>query len=408
MSPHKKIFSYLFSSTCLLGLSLNSAHAQLPSLPIEQLSAANGSINIVDAKVHDVDNTTALVGRAVYNFDGQRWNFTQNLPLPAAPAGFLELDGAARLRFANTGDIDGNRIAVTGAFVSAVGGAGGGAFAATVPFFATYTLRGKRWREESVTILPDITTSSIRANLVDDIALDGDQIVIGDVETLVDSNTFDRSGARGVADVYNRLGKNWAFITRLHPDQVERFDWFGKNVAIEGSVIAVAAEATRDPDGVVYVFDNLVLNSVITAAEPGFSEDFGQSVNIDNGRIAVASNFADRGAVYLFERQSSMFRQTARLAPAEDDEYNVYDSNAILSGDTVVLITNGLDLTRRFFSPGPFRISIFNTDSYELEGTFVGQFLNNSTTGNNLLGFDNGLGLISAPNRRTVFGIDIR
>lgn len=197
---------------------------------------------------------------------------------------------------------------------------------------------GARWDDDngvqsgSAYIFDALTGAQLHKLVPSDGAVDynfGHSISIHDgivgVGAHYDGENGFRSGAAYLFDA-----STGAFIRKiLAPDGVAS-DEFGYSIAVGDGVVAVGA--IKDDDvtansGSVYIF-NLTdgsLNRKIIASDPGLADQFGFSVAIDNGILAVGSNQDnignnDNGSAYLFDIATGdeLFKLTASDTARED------------------------------------------------------------------------------------------
>jgi hypothetical protein len=131
------------------------------------------------------------------------------------------------------------------------------------------------------------------------VAIDGNRAIIGARQS------SDISTDPGVAYVYEKVEGRWQQVAMLKSPVADR-GAFGSKVAIDGDTIVVAAQglATADEDdeydntGAVYVFTgggaSWSLQGTITPRDEQLNDGFGQLVDIDGDRIAVASRPTSR------------------------------------------------------------------------------------------------------------------
>jgi hypothetical protein len=235
------------------------------------------------------------------------------------------------------------------------------------------------------------------------VALDGDRLLIG---ALLDDDRGDRSGS---AYVFERDANGiWFQTAKLLASDGDRDDSFGSAAALQGDTAFVGAEG-RDGGGAVYVFrvtggvwretqrlttsstfrfgrvlaissDVLVVGAPfeteeepyqgaahvferdesgrwvhrarLLAADPHPGDQFGRSVAIDGGIIAVGSEHDHRrrnpggaGAAYVFERdQNGQWVQTAELLSEEDRPLDSLGNTVAVDGERVLSGAPGADI----------------------------------------------------------------
>lgn len=155
----------------------------------------------------------------------------------------------------------------------------------------------------------------------------GESVAVGDgviaVGAPYDSTIDDRAGV-----VYLYDQHTGAFLMELRPDDLESLDEFGASVDIDAGVLAVGCKYVDDGDiggtGGVYLYalpsGELIRKQV--SPTPGQSDEFGWDVHLDDGLLLVGSPRDDdyqvgRGAGFLFDVQSGAYLRT--FIPSEAD-----------------------------------------------------------------------------------------
>ncbi|MEZ6242434.1 MAG: GC-type dockerin domain-anchored protein [Phycisphaerales bacterium] len=171
------------------------------------------------------------------------------------------------------------------------------------------------------------------------IAIDGDLVVVG--AWRADPNG-DRSGAAYVFDV-----ATGAQIMKLLPDDGAASDGFGYDVAIDADLIAVSSIAAADPEsaqtGAVYLFDRdtLMQSDKIQPDDLADGDQFGYSIALDDGVLAVGAPFVQdsarpSGAVYLFDTSDShLLHRVPHPVGANGGQFGcavAVDAGALLAG----------------------------------------------------------------------------
>jgi hypothetical protein len=155
----------------------------------------------------------------------------------------------------------------------------------------------------------------------------GESISVGDgiiaVGAPYDSTIENRAGV-----VYLYDQHTGAFLMELRPDDLESLDEFGASVDIDAGVLAVGCKYVDDGDfsgtGGVYLYalpsGELIRKQV--SPTPGQTDEFGWDVHLDDGLLLVGSPRDDdhqvgRGAGFLFDVQSGAYLRT--FLPSEAD-----------------------------------------------------------------------------------------
>ncbi len=141
----------------------------------------------------------------------------------------------------------------------------------------------------------------------------------------------------------------WQPLGKLTPSEAGRRDRFGYNIALHNQLLVVSAQLSDLDDldeGAAYVFEyngtSWNEQAKLIAGDPDRDDEFGRSVAISDGTIAIGAWQDDEGAnnagaVYLFEREDGEFKQVDKLI-AEDASENALFGNAIaLDGDRLAV-----------------------------------------------------------------------
>lgn len=173
----------------------------------------------------------------------------------------------------------------------------------------------------------------------------------------------------GQAFIYVRQGDSWVLEARLTSSDRADWDEFGSSVAIDGDLAAVGATcvtgAYGDCTGEAYVFERdpgtgkwsevyKILAADADARDLGADPYFGQSIDLDGGRLVVSAYksepgyYNDTGSVYLFEQQGdgswapatvNTDGSPSNLVLEADTQYqeDQFGINCRISGDTIVV-----------------------------------------------------------------------
>lgn len=147
----------------------------------------------------------------------------------------------------------------------------------------------------------------------------------------------------GCVYVFQRAGSTWQQTQLLVASDAQSQDYLGFSIAVENDVLVAGAFGRDDLTGVVYVFRN---NGGVWTQEASFTgEDtinfnyFGESVAISGGTIVVGAAVQERGtgAAYVFEQVGGVWTQTAKLLSPEPGETDQFGSTVEIDGDTIVV-----------------------------------------------------------------------
>ena len=143
----------------------------------------------------------------------------------------------------------------------------------------------------------------------------------------------DLNASAGAVFVYNRENNGSYSLNQTLDNFSNSGDIFGWDISVDDQVVAISSlEANTSNSGKVSLFDK---NGGAWNFHSSFSSDdnqsedrFGFDIDLRGGRLLVGApkadaNGTDSGAAYIFERNSSVWVQTAKLSPsglsAEDE-----------------------------------------------------------------------------------------
>jgi hypothetical protein len=134
--------------------------------------------------------------------------------------------------------------------------------------------------------------------VITSIAIDGDTAVVG----YLDQSTG------GSAAVYERSGTTWTLAAPLTGSDTLPTNQFGASAGIHGDTIYVGAPAANSNQGAVYVFQRQSgawgETAKLVPASPVANGQFGETLAVDGATLAVGANasVADAaGSLYLFD-----------------------------------------------------------------------------------------------------------
>lgn len=230
------------------------------------------------------------------------------------------------------------------------------------------------------------------------VAISGDTVIVGAPEYI-------GLNQRGAAYVFRRVSGTWQQITLLRAWDTSSFERFGRSVALDGDVAAVASlwQHPQQPSNLrasVYLFRNPGSSpwtnvAKLTAADIGATRLYQDQIALRDGTLAVAgtvpseSIWGSKSSIYLLREQSpSQWRPAAVLTPQALSEVWSVLSFAF-DGDTVVMggqVPFGP-------APGPRRTFLFRaTDPERLHWHQFGVLADGDTANGNLQSLKSAVG----------------
>ena len=165
----------------------------------------------------------------------------------------------------------------------------------------------------------------------------------------------------GEVYVYEQSGAAWKLNTTLAPPELTELDSFGRDLAVDGNVLAVSAQQvlTRKP-GSVYVFrrrdalpsmdagSTWVQTAKLVPLDGAPGDGFGVRLALAGDTLVAGAPMHDNGtgAAYVFEadnsgasksRKNSTWRQRAKLIPISAAPKEHFGSNVAIERDTVAV-----------------------------------------------------------------------
>ncbi|MGK0249064.1 MAG: hypothetical protein ACI910_001799 [Oleispira sp.] len=192
------------------------------------------------------------------------------------------------------------------------------------------------------------------------VAVDGDTLVVGAVgeDSSADAEqNDDGASAAGAVYVFTRVDSTWRQQAYLKASNAESNDLFGHSVALDGDTLVVGAigedsvggESNNDAAGAgaVYVFTRVDSDwrqqATLKASNAESNDEFGYSVALDGETLGVGAKGEGNsaGAVYVFIRVDSDWRQQANLKANNTGRFDTFGQSVALDGDTLVVGANG-------------------------------------------------------------------
>lgn len=200
-------------------------------------------------------------------------------------------------------------------------------------------------------------------------------------------------------------------LMKLLPSDGQASAEFGYSIAIDNDIIAVGARGDNENGtmaGAAYLFDastGLELMKLLPS-DGAAGDEFGNSISIDNGVVAVgawrADEFGDAsGAAYLFD--ASTGNQIIKLLPDTGNNYQTFgvsiavDSGIVAVGArTFFVLGEGYTFAKAYlFDVAGNQFNVLQPDILNLNGDLGGHFAD-------CIDIDNGLVAVGAPFRSVI------
>ncbi|MFN7783360.1 MAG: FG-GAP repeat protein [Lysobacterales bacterium] len=289
--------------------------------------AVAGDTALVGAPFDDVGSNIDQGSAFVFRRSGNAWLLRAKL---------VAEDGASGDRFGHAVAVSGDT-ALVGAYLHSVGSA------AEQGSTYVFTRNGSTWTQQAKLVPNDGRVFDWFGYAV---AVSGDTALVG--------ARFGDVGAsfnQGSAYVFTRNGGIWTQQAKLVAADGAEQDWFGSSVALFGNTALVGATqhgvSGVPRQGAAYVFTRAgsfwSQQAKLVAADGGFQDFFGLSVALSadtalvGARLDLLNAGQERGAVYVYTRDGSLWTQQARLAPSDSAVGDRFGNSVALSGDLALV-----------------------------------------------------------------------
>lgn len=196
-----------------------------------------------------------------------------------------------------------------------------------------FELQGGQWTEVA-------TFADTQAFALD---MEGDVIVTGEPESILSGNFS------GAVRFFERVAGVWTPGQILFPQTPTIGQAFGFSIDLEGDRLMVGApgdESFLPHQGTVHEYRRIGGVWTPVGVHRAFDDvptlSFGQSVDLEDGRLAVGSSepgpqFETAGSTYVFEDKGAGFQPLARLAPVDDGSSMGFGGSVALFEDHVLV-----------------------------------------------------------------------
>lgn len=202
-------------------------------------------------------------------------------------------------------------------------------------------------------------------------------------------------------------------LTKLIPSDGTENAEFGFSIAIDDGIVAIGAKGDNENGtnaGAAYLFNastGVQLHKLLPS-DGAAGDEFGNSIAIDNGIVAVgawrADEFGDAsGAAYLFD--ASTGNQLEKVLPDTGNNFQTFGVSVAIEDDvlaigarTYFVLGEGFNFARAYLFDVPTgdQVDILKPNILNLNGDLGGFFAD-------CIDIDNGLVAVGAPNRSVVF-----
>lgn len=179
------------------------------------------------------------------------------------------------------------------------------------------------------------------------VAVEGDHLIVG---VRMDDEGGKNSGS---LEYFSRPdeGSDFAFVSRIQPDAVEKGDQFGSSLAIDGNRLFVGARKDNNAKtnaGAVYYFTrsgtNWNLVQTILPSKPEDNGYFGWSISVSGSRLAVGQPARERvsrsGKAFIHEQNeggTNNWGVVKRIDPADANGGNRFGFSISISGTNLLV-----------------------------------------------------------------------
>ena len=311
--------------------------------------AITGSTVVIGARTDDIGTNFDQGSAYIYQNIGGTWQSQKQ----------VASDGATNDRFGTSVAVS-NDTAVVGAPLEDTG-----AFTDSGAAYVFVKIDGT-WTQQTKLLS---TTPGSGDKFGTSVAISGDRIIVGAPE---DDNGINPN--QGAAFIFVRSGTNWVPQPKLTASDGATSDNFGISVSISGTRAIVGAHldnvGANSDQGSAYIFvigtNNATQEAQLTAADGAADDFFGYSVGISFDTAIVGAygddigGTIDKGAAYIFKRDSggSTWTQQDKLANSSAGNYMGY--SVAISSDTVAV---GLPRYTLSGQPNAGRIAVYTRGS---------------------------------------------
>lgn len=203
-----------------------------------------------------------------------------------------------------------------------------------------FTRSAGAWTEQAKLVASDAAAGDNFGFWLD---IDGDTVIVGAPGADIAS-----AGNAGAAYVFTRTGSSWSEQTKLTAPDATANDQFGHGVTIDGDTVGVGVPFDDDTgiDGgsaFVYARTGSVWSqqAKLLGADTAAGDRFGSAV-ATNGSVLVVGAPRDgiagnvSGSAYVFARADTLWSESTKLVPADNQTGDQFGISVAISGDVIV------------------------------------------------------------------------
>ena len=304
-----------------------------------KLVAADGAASDTFGRSVAVHGTRAVIGSPLDNHNGKTsgsvYVFESNGSTWTQIAKLVPSD-------ATNGDVFGTSVAIHGdrLVVGAEGDDDDGASSGSAYVFVRSATGG--WTQEAKLLASDGVTFDEFGSAV---AIEGSRIAVGA------KGESDGGLGAGAVYVYERQTSGaWLQMAKIVAPSASAGDQLGRSVALSGDRLATGAFGDDDvasDGGAAYVYKRNTngswsVEAKLIASDAVDLDQGGYCIDLDGMRLVMGAyradigSSADRGAAYVFERQTSgVWQQKSKLVPSDGASNDRFGFSVAISGDFV-------------------------------------------------------------------------
>jgi hypothetical protein len=244
----------------------------------------------------------------------------------------MAADGAKNDIFGSTLHLDGEYLAVGAPWDDDLGTESGAAY--------VFKREGSHWIQQAK-LVPSDGGSDNRFGI--SVAICGDYIIVG---AFFDNDFGNRSGS---AYIFHRNGTSWTEQAILKASDGAEGDWFGVGVSLDGDFAAVGSRYDDNENGTdagaVYIFERegTVWNQrQKLIASDGAEGDLFQTVEINGVHLIVGARQDDdlgsnSGSIYVFRHDGSAWVEQEKITASDGAPEENFGNHVAISGNRMVV-----------------------------------------------------------------------